>query len=213
MSDITRFSDILLQVSRSRRAMGDHRKRTFDWYRESAKRIRQIARNTDKAAVSPPTEFMKAHKDHQRKAKTLSQLLIGKMIMFIYDPKTKAKLPYYDTFPLVFPIKLYDDGYLGINLHYLPPNARAVLMGNLYSTLQSKDDDNKKLAISYEILKSASRFQLFKPCIKRYLYNHVKSKFLLVEPKEWDAALMLPTAQFQKASEQKVWNDSMEQFR
>lgn len=213
MSDVTTFSDILLQISRSRRALNDHRKRTFDWYRENAKRIRQIARNVSKSEVSPPAEFIEAHKANLKRGKTLGEMMIGKMIMFIYDPKTKKKLPYYDTFPLIFPIAMYDDGYLGINLHYLPPNARAVLMGNLYSTIQSKGPEDKKLAITYDILKGASRFQLFKPCIKRYLYSHVRSKFLVVQPKEWDAALMLPTAQFQKASETKVWSDSMEKFR
>jgi len=27
----------------------------------------------------------------------------GGMYMFLYDPKTKAKLPYFDRFPLIFP--------------------------------------------------------------------------------------------------------------
>lgn len=213
MSKVTRFSDILLQVSRSRRALNDHRKRTFEWYRQSAKRIRQIAKNVDKADVGTGEEFIRDNKKALKRRKTLAEAMIGQMIMFVYDPKTKAKLPYYDTFPLVFPIKLYEDGWLGINLHYLPPNARAVLMGNLYNTLTSGKDDTKKLAISYELLKSASRYQLFQPCIKRYLYSHVRSKFLFVDPKEWDAALMLPTAQFQKASETKVWQDSMESIK
>ena len=44
----------------------------------------------------------------------------GKLNMFIYDPKWKKKLPYYDTFPLVLPLETYPDGFLGINMHYLP---------------------------------------------------------------------------------------------
>ena len=29
----------------------------------------------------------------------------GRLNLFFYDPKTKAKLPYYDTFPLVLPLE------------------------------------------------------------------------------------------------------------
>ena len=210
----TTFTEILAQISRSRRALSDHRKRTFDWYRENGKRIRQLARNVDKDDIGTPEDTLKANKKNLYTKKTLAEQMIGKMMMFIYDPKTKSKLPYYDTFPLIFPIAIYDDGYLGINMHYLPPNARAILMGQLYNTLiDETNDDNKRLAISYGLLKAASRYKLFKPTIKRYLYSHVRSRFLIVDPKEWDAALMLPTAQFQKASERKVWEDSMEQFR
>jgi hypothetical protein len=209
---VTTFTDILKQVSKSRRALGDARKRTFAWYRENAKKIRMAAKAIDKSEINPAA-IMKANVDRQAKSRTLAEAMIGKMLMFIYDPKHKKKLPYYDTFPLVFPINLYDDGFLGISLHYLPPNARAILMGHLYSTLTGEKDADKRLALSYQILNSAAKFKLFKPCIKRYLYGHVRSRFLVVDPKEWDAALMLPTAQFQKADEAKVWNDSMEPFR
>ena len=40
----------------------------------------------------------------------------GRLNMFIYDPKLKKKLPYYDTFPLVLPLENYNDGFLGIKL-------------------------------------------------------------------------------------------------
>ena len=33
----------------------------------------------------------------------------GKLNMFFYDPKLKQKLPYYDIFPLVLPLKRYSD--------------------------------------------------------------------------------------------------------
>jgi len=42
----------------------------------------------------------------------------GLLNMFIYDPKLKDKLPYYDTFPLVLPVEEYGNGFLGINLHF-----------------------------------------------------------------------------------------------
>ena len=56
---------------------------------------------------------------------------IGEMYMFSYDPKYKDVLPYYDMYPLVIPIEMYADGFLGLNLHYLPPLARARLLDSL----------------------------------------------------------------------------------
>ena len=55
----------------------------------------------------------------------------GKLNMFVYDPKHKKKLPYYDTFPLVLPLENYLDGFLGINMHYLPISLRVKLLDRL----------------------------------------------------------------------------------
>lgn len=205
------FDDILKQISKQARDKNDHRKRTLAWYREKAKEIRTAAKKIDPKDVDPAF-IMKSNSDLLSRKSTLSEMMIGRLMMYYYDPKHKKTLPYYDTFPLIFPIELKKDGFLGINIHYLPPNARAILFGNLmYQLLDKKDED--KLNISYQILKGASRLKLFKPCIKRYLYPHVRSRFLIVDPKEWHAAVMLPTAQFEKASEMTVWEEVMKQFR
>ena len=55
----------------------------------------------------------------------------GKMYFFHYSPKLKDKLPYYDSFPLVIIIEMYGDGFLGLNLHYLPLKMRMNLLGRV----------------------------------------------------------------------------------
>lgn len=124
---------------------------------------------------------------------------IGQMYMFVYDPKHKATLPFYDMYPLVFPIEFYGDGFLGINLHYLPPLARAALLNNLKKLANNnKYDDSTKLAISYELLKAhAVRFKGFENCIKRYLFSHVRSSFHQVSSSDWDKAVLLPLQRWQ----------------
>lgn len=172
------------------------------WFRNRAAQISRVNSNklmTGNKAITLPR---------------LNQTDIGRMIMFFYDAKTKDELPYWDQFPLIFPIHFYNDGFLGINLHYLPPVWRAKLMDQLYTTLNNdKMDDTTKLKITYGILVSASRFKLFQPCIKRYLTSHVKSRFLFVPIEDWDIALVLPTARFQKANASRVWRDSMAQVK
>jgi hypothetical protein len=133
----------------------------------------------------------------------------GHMYMYIYDPKTKDQLPYYDKFPLIFPFAVEADRFWGINLHYLPPPYRAKLMDELYKVSNNdRYDESTRLKINYQILSSASRFRYFKPCVKQYLFSHMKSKFVYIYPSEWDIALFLPTERFAKASKSTVWSDS-----
>ena len=169
------------------------------WLRDSALAINNIdaQRFTNRA-------------DKSRLVNRIDHDHIGQMFMFWYDAKLKEELPFWDRLPLIYPIEIYKDGFLGINLHYLSPMFRARLMDALYSTISDqKYNKNTHLRIRYQILKGATRFRYFKPCIKRYLHSHVQSRFIRIEPTEWDMALMLPTERFQKKRKQVVWNDSV----
>lgn len=167
-----------------------------DWFRSNAKKITTV---NDKRIM----------RDKERLTNKMTRFSIGRMFMFYYDPKTKDQLPYYDRFPLIFPIELYPDGFLGINLHYISPLLRARLMNALYMTVNNKNyDDTTRLRINYNILKSASRFKYFEPCVKRYLFSHVRSRYYYIAPNEWDMALMLPTERFVGAEKAKVFRES-----
>jgi hypothetical protein len=134
---------------------------------------------------------------------------MGRMYFFAYDPKTKKDLPYYDRFPLIFPFKKAEGGFMGINLHYLPPRLRAQLMDALYGLSTNKRyDESTRLKLNYNVLNGAARFRFFKPTVKRYLTSHVRSRFIEINATQWDMALFLPVEQFAKASKQKVWRES-----
>lgn len=167
-----------------------------DWFRDRAMSVQQV-------------NVQKEMRNTERLYNKVTQIDIGRMYMFFYDPKHKDTLPYYDRFPLIFMIEKYPDGFLGMNLHYLPPLFRARLMDALY-TIQKNDNqrESKKLRASYSLLSSAAKFRYFQPTVKRYLNTHVRSRFLYVPSEEWDIALMLPTERFKKAKKNKVWNDS-----
>lgn len=164
-----------------------------NWYRDAAKKT-----------TTSPSRLMRGDAGRLK-----NRPAVGKMYAFFYDPKHKKTLPFYDTFPLIFPIKKLPDGFLGINLHYLPPRLRAKLMDALYDlTTNERYDEKTKLEISYELLNSAAKYKWFKPTVKRYLNKHIRSRFLLIEASEWDIALFLPTERFEKASKQEVWRES-----
>jgi len=133
----------------------------------------------------------------------------GNLYMYMYDPKYKKKLPYYDTFPLCFPFKEDSKGFTGLNLHYLPPMLRAQLFGKLleYTDSTTLMEDTKIMA-KWELLENYSKFPETVPTVKKYLYNNVKSRFLKINPLHWKASLFLPLANFEKASNQQVWRES-----
>jgi len=149
----------------------------------------------------------------QDKNRLKSASIIGKMYFYFYDPKTKDKLPYYDKFPLVIPIERYPDGFLGLNLHYIHPKQRIILLDKLSEIATDNNfDANTRLRISYDYLSRASRLFEAKPCIKRYLFSHVQSRFLEITADEWDIAALLPVESFMKADKSKVFADSQDKF-
>tara|TARA_B110001450_G_C17578059_1_gene463698 strand:+ start:77 stop:658 length:582 start_codon:yes stop_codon:yes gene_type:complete len=138
-----------------------------------------------------------------------SRSVTGAMFMFFYDPKHKKTLPYYDTFPLIIVVGPADGGFIGLNLHYLPIPLRAKFLDALMDTTNNKKYDNStKFALSYEMLKSASKMKYFKPCYKHYLTKHVRGKMAFVPAPEWEIATFLPTADFQKASAGTIYGQS-----
>ena len=197
------FTDILAKGIRSGQVPARTEK-AREWYRNQARRANSAKDLNTEGTITGENIL----KTSGSKSKTAKQV-VGNMYLFRYDPKHKDTLPYYDRYPLVFPINKAKGGFLGINMHYLPPTLRAELMDALYGTVTNKKfDETTRLKISYDILNKAKKFRLFKPTIKHYLGKHVKTRFVYMNPSEWDIALFLPLQEFVGASKQKVWADS-----
>jgi len=141
-----------------------------------------------------------------RDGKRNNKPFYGKLNMFFYNPKFKKKLPYYDTFPLVLPLERYGDGFLGINLHYLPIPLRIRLLDRLvdYSN-NTQFDESTRLVVNYSRLK---KVKLIKPTIHKYLASQVQSQFRRIDADEFTVATLLPVQRFKKATAKEVWSDS-----
>lgn len=140
-----------------------------------------------------------------------SNFEIGKMYTYIYDAKWKDKLPYWDAFPLIIMVGPAKGGFYGCNLHYLNPQYRAVIFDKLIGIVNNKRfDRNTKILLSYQLMKATSKLDLLRPCFKRYLYSQLQTPLVEVPANQWQAALFLPTQNFQKASSGKVWRDSLD---
>ena len=139
----------------------------------------------------------------------------GAMYFFYYEPKLKEELPYYDKFPLTLILEKYNDGFLAVNLHYLPFKWRVAFMSKLipYGAARNNQEEVARLHVTYDILEATRTLKEFRPCLKRYLYDHMQSRILAVQPNEWDTALALPIQQFKKATAKEVWADSLNEIR
>lgn len=165
-----------------------------DWFRE---KVKQAGASAKMKAVTP-NQLLRRQPD--------DNILLGKMFFYKYDPKFAKKLPYWDMYPLVFPFEKAPGGFYGLNLHYIPPRDRAVLMDNLnqYAS-NNKYDQTTRLELSYRLLK---RYGRAVPCVKRYLGDRIVSQTVRIDADEWEVAIFLPVERFQKASKGEVWADS-----
>lgn len=193
------FDDILLRGVREGQIPA-RTQEARDWYRNQAGQMRGVRQDR-------VIREMGADRYENR-------FRLGNMYMFGYDPKHKATLPYYDRFPLVFPINKADGGFLGINFHYLPPVLRAKLMDQLYTITTNKTyNENTRLRASYDLLNGTAKFKEFRPTVKHYLAKQLKTRLTYVAPSEWDIALFLPSPAFVGASKRQVYADSRKIIR
>lgn len=139
---------------------------------------------------------------------------VGDMFMYYYDAKWADKLPYWDRFPCTIVIGIYPDGFLGLNLHYLPPNIRFSFTNKLIQLAQVIPGDSRaRMQISYDLLKNSQNLGAYVPCVKRYLIDHVRSKMMRVFPHEWALVVHMPVAQFTKASQSVVFAESRKKIK
>jgi hypothetical protein len=194
-TNITGFQKLLQQAEQDNIIL-DNSRQSLEWLRRKYASLKP-SDVTERKFIS----------ETQRRRKVP---LIGRLYMFLYKPKMKEELPYYDRFPLVFPIRRVAGGFYGLNMHYLPPKYRALLMDQLYNTLNNTAfDETTRLRITYKLLNGTAKYRWFRPCVKHYLTPHMQSSLIYIEPTEWNLALFVPSEQFRKDNKRNVWQDSI----
>ena len=134
-------------IFESVRINSNNQQRSYRWYQN---RIKKLGRVTENRLMN--------------ETKQTNNLTTGKMYLFLYNPKHKETLQYYDTFPLVIPFEKLNEGFLGFNLHYLPYQVRFKMLGYL-NDLANDDQINEqtKVNLSWRMLSSLSRLRSFHP--------------------------------------------------
>lgn len=134
---------------------------------------------------------------------------MGSMWTFIYEAENTDRLPYWDRLPLVLRMldnKDDDSSFLGINLHYLYPRYRKILLLSLLTKLNG-DMTNKEARILGLDMRRLSIFpnKYGIACIRRYKNSNIRRKPIRIPPEHWLKMIYLPTYHFVGARPTKVW--------
>ena len=148
-------------------------KQSFNWYKNA---VRKSAMDYKK----DPSKIIRDEKiDNRGKEEETDENILrryavsGHLYMFEYKAKTKW-LPYYDTFPLVYVMKASPDEFWGVNLHYMAPKKRIMVIKKLME----------------------GRIDVPKRCFHKYLTSQVDGMMLDLAAAEWDTAILLPIENF-----------------
>ena len=174
-------------------------------------RIKVRAGDTDRSAT-----WYRSQVNRIASGKTAGQLFregklqgrpsVGRLNLFGYNPKLRAKLPYYDIFPLVLPLEPIKGGFMGMNFHYLPPLLRFRLLERMQARASDRRFDSKtRFEVTYDDVKN---IKIVKPTIKKYLYAYCQTGFLRINADDAAIAIYLPVQRFKKAPEATVYADS-----
>lgn len=175
-------------------------KKSLEWYQTQVKALSRAATQPNKIMQNVPD--------------LTTNILPGGMYMFFYDAKLKDTLPYWDEFPLVLPFRRVQDGFYGINLHYLPYVMRFKLLGALHERAADTNiTEATRIKTNWRMLLTLSTIAPVRACVKHYLFEHVQSRFLQIKYPDWVVASLLPVERFVGATKTKVWQDSREMFR
>ena len=126
----------------------------------------------------------------------------GMMNLFYYRPKGAEKLPYYDVFPLVIPLgRRLNNGFVGINFHYLSVPQRWLLLERLSmfqvpSELDAFDTEEGAGDVMALFWSKIRRKRGVRPIVRRYLTKYIQSRFLKIELSEMLIALAIPMERF-----------------
>jgi hypothetical protein len=148
-------------------------KQSFNWYKNA---VRKSAMDYKK----DPSKIIRDERiDNRGKEEETDENILrayavsGHLYMFEYKAKTKW-LPYYDTFPLVYVMKASPDEFWGVNLHYMAPKKRIMVIKKLME----------------------GRIDVPKRCFHKYLTSQVDGMMLDLAAAEWDTAILLPIENF-----------------
>jgi hypothetical protein len=178
-----------------RQQVGD-KERSAQWYQTQVSKLGAI--NTNQLL---------------RQGKLVNRIIPGFMYLFGYDPKLNETLPYYDSFPLVLPFRIIEGGFMGLNLHYMPYMLRMRMLQYMHQYASDPNMNEKtRLRFTWKIVEGSSRLKPLANCVKHYLTEQVRTRFLIIPYNDWIIASQLPIENFVGARKTEVWRQERRKY-
>lgn len=143
--------------------------------------------------------------EYTRKAGTQGNQLIGKLYFFEYEAEMAGDPEHgiYDQFPLIFIFgssrnKAGKTVLHGLNLHYLAPKERMVLLQELLTLRSSKTvRPGMRLKLSWQMIKAVSKHKLYEKAVHSYRIDRMQSRLVEVPAVDWSVVVFLQLQKWQ----------------
>lgn len=187
--------------------------------RISQKQVDRFSKEAEKWITSQVSSFRGASvgdriiKDETKNRRNIrgnpkQPINLGQLVFFIYDAKHKDTLKWWDAAPLTLITSIEKDRMNGINFHIVVPKMRAYIFDILMQiTTNKKFDDTTKIRLTYGLIKKMSQLKMLRVCYREYLFSHIRSKLVIIQPKDWNLVIYLNIYRFQKASASTIWSE------
>lgn len=117
--------------------------------------------------------------------KTPVDVNIGQMFFFMYRAET-PNLLVWDAYPISIIISVSQDHFIGLNLHYIPPVLRLLVLDELIKIDKDKRMPvNKRLGTKAIFLEKIKNDKVYAHCVKKYRRDRQRSPLLRIQPSEW----------------------------
>lgn len=142
-----------------------------------------------------------------------AQIKVGRLYTFKYDAKVAE---YWDKYPVSLIIDVQPKYFLGLSIHYLPPQTREFFIKKILLFNYKRLQNNQPVKIDYGMIKSGLN-EFYKEgivLIRKYLRNHVKSRVAEIPYKEWmNAVSAYGNGRWMNTTAAKVWAEYKERLR
>ena len=180
------------------------------WYRQKVQEL------------LPKPQVRQMIREGRKEGKVTVRPNFGTMNLFYYRPKTPQRLKYFDIFPLVIPMgRRLNNGFVGINFHYLSVPQRWALLERLQafqtsSLLDAFDAEEGAGEVVSLFWSQIKKIRGVRPIVRRYLTEYMMSRFLRIEISEMLIAASLPVERFyegawgkkKRVDPDKVWSNT-----
>lgn len=102
------------------------------------------------------------------------ELSVGNVILFNYALKYPQRMKYFDVFPLIIVVGFWEEGFYGVNIHYMRKRIRTLFFKNLKK--------GKLIYPSY--------------CFHKYLYGGCSNIFLKLKEEDYIKVASFPLESF-----------------
>lgn len=124
--------------------------------------------------------------------KTPVDVNIGQMFFFMYRAET-PNLLVWDRYPISIIISVSQDHFIGLNLHYIPPILRLLVLDELIKIDKDKKIPvNKRLGTKAIFLEKIKNEKVYAHCVKKYRRDRQRSPLLRIQSNEWITAAYIP---------------------